>query len=273
MIYGIARLPDRDRLPGITWEAGVGHDVGRQLLEVLRDQAVARMRDFHVGGQLAHSIDRRIGSFLHTHSRNIDAHDASHVGQAPYPRAQHPAHPASPRHTLRADSSRSARWPSSGTCRTAPTQPLSAIRRSIFRPRCDPSKNSQTHKGCQLALMRIRTALFEKYTPGSQFWHKNRGVPRGTRGSGSVSGLPECATWGFLPRGSRRPAASSQAEALSVGYLSFRARISHSRCTFARKNKAPIEYQAENSCPRGTGPTSAGSARQGTRPTQRRSRA
>ena len=204
------------------------------------------MRDFHVGGQLAHGIDRRIGSFLRAHSLNIDAHGASHVGQAPYPRAQHPAHPTSPRHTLRADSSRSARWPSSGTCRTAPTHPLNAIRRSIFRPRCDPSKNSQTHKGCRLALMRIRTALFEKYTPGSRFWHKNRGVPRGMRGPGSVFRLPEYATGGFLSGRGYRPAASSQAEAPSVGYLGFRARISCSRCTFCEKKQGT--YRISGGC-------------------------
>ena len=126
------------------------------------------------------------------------------------------------------------------------THPLNAIRRSIFRPRCDPSKNSQTHKGCRLALMRIRTALFEKYTPGSRFWHKNRGVPRGMRGPGSVFRLPEYATWGFLSGRGYRPAASSQAEAPSVGYLGFRARISCSRCTFCEKKQGT--YRISGGC-------------------------
>lgn len=81
------------------------------------------------------------------------------------------------------------------------------------------------------------SAVSKKYTPGSQFWHENRGVPRGMRGSGSVSGLSECATRGFSSRRSGRPAASSQAEAPSVGYLGFRARISCSRCTFCEKRQ------------------------------------
>ena len=54
---------------------------------------------------------------------------------------------------------------------------------------------------------------------------------------GSVFRLPECATWGFLPRRSRRPAAISQAEALSAGYLGFHARISCSRCSFYEKKQ------------------------------------
>lgn len=57
------------------------------------------------------------------------------------------------------------------------------------------------------------------------------------RESGSAFGLPECATWGFLPRGSHRPAVSSQAEAPSVGYLGFCARISRPRCIFREKKQ------------------------------------
>ena len=42
---------------GIAREAGVGHGVGRQLSEVLRHQTIARVRNLHVSGQLAHSVD------------------------------------------------------------------------------------------------------------------------------------------------------------------------------------------------------------------------
>lgn len=53
----------------------------------------------------------------------------------------------------------------------------------------------------------IISAAWIACTHEGRFWHKNRGVPRGMRGLGSVFGSPECATWCFLSRGSRRPAA------------------------------------------------------------------
>lgn len=90
-------------------------------------------------------------------------------------------------------------------------------------------------ESCRLWVTRVRRG---KVVGGrARMLHKNRGIPRGMRGSGSVSRLPECATWGFLSRRSGRPAASSQAEAPSVGYLGFRARISCSRCAFCEKKQ------------------------------------
>ena len=67
---------------GIAREAGVGHGVGCQLFEVFRHQTVAGMRDLHIGGQLAHGGDGRVGGSFRAHTRNVDAHGARHVDQA-----------------------------------------------------------------------------------------------------------------------------------------------------------------------------------------------
>ena len=74
-------------------------------------------------------------------------------------------------------------------------------------------------------------------TREGRFGHKIRGIPRGMQGSGSASRLLEVATWGFLSRKDYPPVTSSQAEAPSVGYLGFRARISCPRCTFCENKQ------------------------------------
>ena len=83
----------------------------------------------------------------------------------------------------------------------------------------------------------IISAAWIACTREGRFWHKSRGVPRGTTRAEFSLKLHDFATWDFLSGGSRRAAASSQAEALSVGYLGFRARISCSRCTFCKKKQ------------------------------------
>ena len=104
-----------------------------------------------------------------------------------------------------------------------------------------------------------------------RFRHKSRGIPRGMRRSGSVFGLPARAPWGFLSRGSRQPAASSQAEALSVGYLGFRAKISYQRCTFCEKKQGIYRSPMAASClaQRASGPSATAANAPPTNPKSR----
>ena len=106
-------------------------------------------------------------------------------------------------------------------------------------PICQDSKKRRpfADEYACLGMHSLRLRFRKKYTPGSQFWHKNRDVPRGMRGSGSVFGSPEYATWGFLLARGCQPATTSQAEAPSVGYLGFLARISCSRRSFCERKQ------------------------------------
>ena len=94
-------------------------------------------------------------------------------------------------------------------------------------------------------LYQIGSFVLSSIPPCHQIVHSRRPIlaqkprcPTGNARTRERLGLPECATWGISSRRSRRrPAASSQAEVPSVGYLGFRARISCSQCTFCEKKQ------------------------------------
>ena len=96
-----------------------------------------------------------------------------------------------------------------------------------------------------LNLVKLARKLIEfrkKYSASKEFWHKNRGIPRMKPLLRRLLRVDESLSTRNT-RSQKRPTRGlSRPYALSVGYLSFCARIGHFSCTFSKGEKRRCRY-------------------------------
>lgn len=79
-----------------------------------------------------------------------------------------------------------------------------------------------------------------KYAASKEFWHKNRGIPRGVRGKGRALRSGVSVIWCFFSRVIYQPAVASRGGASSVGYLGFLCQNRSFPVYFSERQGAPM---------------------------------